>query len=172
MSGRPGFQPKTYEEWLSELNFSTKPEEMISAALMAAKLSPNKKAATHDVSLVLANMYKREVNYARGQTMVIKRVGDKFEFVSQKLFKRPFSALLDYIKRSEPEFDHKATSYAKGAKAPGFIKADSTYDNKGNERKPLGFVAPKPRVDDKGSSYPGLGYLEDDGGINGSLGFL
>lgn len=162
MKQNRGFKPTTYAEWLSELSFCSKADEMITAARTAAQLNPDRKQVIHDISLVLAQMYKRAMISAGDRPMVINSIKERFNEVTLKLLKQPIEAVVDYVIRTEPSFDPKATDELKGKTPPGFLKATPTVDKDGRVRTPLGFVKkPSPAVDKDGNVRPGLGFLSD-----------
>jgi len=165
------FRPQTYKDWLNEVNFSSKPQEMVQAGLMAGKLAPNKQTAQHDLALVLAEKYRQEVQRARGNSMVVKSIKAKFDEVARDLFKSKFSSMLNYVMQNEPSFDPQASRAAKGV-ALGFIGAKTTRDSDGRVRNPLGFIKKPSGKGAGGKAAPGLGFLEEDNSTNGSLGFL
>jgi hypothetical protein len=105
--------------------------------------------------------------------MVSRAVRDRFDAVSTALFKKPILDLIEEIKVALPNFDARATVEMHGKKPLGFLKADVTVDKKGEERAPLGFVRkPRPRQNKAGKEEPSLGFLGDDVGTRGGLGFL
>jgi len=163
-------QPQTYNEWLNELNYATKPQEMIFAAQMAARVAPNRGAHLHDVALILAEKYKQDLLRGGDNAMVKRAVDQKFEEVSNIVFQAQFSGILGYVLKAEPGFDLKTTAARKegAAGSLGFVKSKASVKD-GKVRSPLGFVGkPAPR---KGETS--LGFLGDDSGISGgSLGFL
>lgn len=166
-------QPTTYQEWINELNCATKPAEMMHAARQAYALSPNKKQAYNNIAVVLAEMYRRDMTRATDQPMVIRAIREKYDEVSSTLLKKPMQEILDAVKAALPNFDARATIEANGTRPLGFLKADSTVDDKGEERAPLGFVRkPRPRTGRDGKSESSLGFLGDDTGTRGGLGFL
>ena len=166
-------RPQTYQDWLNELNLTTKIDEMINAAIMASKLNPNVAQVRYDVALVLANMYQREISKSRGHAMVLKQIRKKYDDVSKALYKVNFGIVLQKVIESEPNFDPKATAISQGKTPPGYIKSVASIDDKGNTRSPLGFVRkPKAREDAEGNFHPGLGYLDDENSPGTSLGFL
>ena len=166
------FRPQTYQDWLNEVNFSSKPQEMVYAGNMAGKLAPNKQTAQHDIALVLAEKYRQEVQRAKGNSMVVKSIKTKFNEVARDLFKSKFISLLNYVKQNEPSFDARATKTSEGLKPLGFIGAQATRDDKGRLRSPLGFVKKPNRVGEDGKIEPGLGFLDEDNSTHGSLGFI
>lgn len=164
--------PHTYQDWLNEINYASKPQEMVFAGNMAGKLATNKQTAQHDIALVLAEKYRQEVQRAKGNSMVVKSIKIKFNVVAKDLFKSKFGSLLNYVKQNEPSFDMRATKTAEGLKPLGFIGAQATWDDKGRLRSPLGFVKKPNRKDKDGNPQPGLGYLEEDNSTHGTLGFI
>jgi hypothetical protein len=152
-------QPQSYEDWLSEIKFSNSLDAaldgpgIIPAAMQAARMNPDKKAARHDVALVLADKYRGEIQRAGGRPMLIKVIDDKFDKIGQIIFKSKFSSIYKYVLENEPNFDPKATNLAKGGAALGFIKRPD-------------------RVNDNGVVEKGLGFLNDDNVGGGALGFL
>lgn len=162
------FRPQTYQDWLNEINFSSKSQEMVHAGNMAGRLAPNKKTAQHDIALVLAEKYRQEAQRAKGNSMVVKSIKSKYDEVARDLFKTKFNSLLNYVKQNEPSFDMRATKVAEGFKTLGYIGVQATQDDKGHARSPLGFVK---KPNSKGEN-PGLGFLEEDNSTHGSLGFI
>jgi len=166
------FKPKTYKDWLNEINFSSKPLEMVHAGNMAGKLAPDKKTAQHDIALVLAEKYRQEMIKAGGNVMVVRGIRDKYQEVSKKLFNINFPVILNYVKKNEPEYNIKKTKEAEGASPPGYIRPIVTEDEKGRPRKPLGFVKKPVKKTEDGDIEPSLGFLADDAPAHGGLGFL
>jgi len=155
------FKPKTYNDWLNELNFSVKEDDMIVAATNAGKLAADKNAARHDIALVLARKYQAEMRKNGKNGMVARDINERYEHVSQNLFKSKFDSLLAYVVKNEPEFDIRSTGEQAGKTTLGFVKATVTKDpRKGYDRTPLGFMRkPEGRVDPEGNIEPGLGFL-------------
>lgn len=166
-------EPTTYKEWMDELNCSGKPAEMKFAAMQAYKLNPNKKKAYQDIAVVLCEMYRRDMTRVTEQPMVIRAIKEKFDDVAGALFRKPMLDVLNEVKAALPNFDARATIEASGQRPLGFLKAASTVDEKGAERSPLGFVSkPRPRTGKNGKPESSLGFLGDDTGTRGGLGFL
>jgi len=166
-----GFRPQTYDDWLSEIKFSNTVEDIVNASAKAGKLNANKKAARHDIALVLADKYKAEMQRAHGRSMLTKTINKKFDKAANIMFKSKFSSLLDYVIKSEPSFDPKATNVSQGKTPLGFVNATNTLGDKGAIRTPLGFIKKFTRISEDGSVETGLGFL-DDGSGGGALGFL
>lgn len=151
-------QPQSYEEWLSEIKFANTLEDslggpgILTAAAQVARLNPSKDAARHDIALVLAAKYQGEMQRAGGRPMLVRIIEDKFDKISQMIFKSNFTSLYQYVIKNEPSFDPKATNLAQGGAALGFVKKPG-------------------RVNEKGIVEKGLGFLEDNG-PGGALGFL
>jgi len=152
-------RPQTYEQWLSEVKFSNTLEDgpngpgIITAARQVGRLNPDKKAARHDIALVLADKYRGEARRARGHQITIKAIDEKFNEISQILFKSSFQSLYGYVLKNEPSFDPTATNLAKGGAK-------------------LGCMGQQCRTNEKGVDQPGLGFLGDQSTGSGSLGFL
>lgn len=153
-------RPQTYEQWLSEIKFANSIEDtldgpgIITAAQQVGRLSPDKKAARHDIALVLADKYRGEAKRAGGRSMLINAINEKFDKISQILFKSNFQSLYNYVIANEPSFDPIATNLAKGGAK-------------------LGCMGAKCRVNEKGVAQPGLGFLGGENSTGtGSLGFL
>lgn len=146
-------QPQSYEEWLSEIKFSNSLEDILTAAAQASRLNPDKKAARHDVALVLADKYRGEMQRAVGKPIAIRVIDEKFDKIAGMIFKSKFLSVYNYVVENEPSFDPKATDLANGGAVLGYIK-------------------PQPRLNDKGIAEPGLGFLDDDSVGGSSLGFL
>lgn len=166
------FKPKTYQDWLNEINFSVNEHQMINAALNAGNLAADKNAARHDIALVLAHKYKTEMKRTANRTMLVDSINKKYEAVAQTVFKSKFNALLSYVMKNEPNFDIEHKNKAEGKTPLGFVNAGETVDEKGNPRSPLGFVKkPTPRMgvsarpgssEVEERSEPGLGFLGTD----------
>jgi len=163
-------RPQTYQDWLNELNYATKPQEMIYTAQMASKVAPNRGAHRHDVALILAEKYKQDLLRGGDNAMVKRAVDQKFEEVANIVFQAQFSGILGYVLKAEPGFDLKTTAARKeGAGGSlGFVKSKASVRD-GEVRTPLGFVGKPAARKGEGS----LGFLGDDSGISGgSLGYL
>jgi hypothetical protein len=154
------FNPSTYEQWLSEIKFSNEIEDIIKAAKEASKYKADKNELRHDVALVLADKYRTEIKLAGGRSMLIRTIRDKFEKITQILFKSNLGGMLNYVIKNEPNFDIGATKKAQGMTPLGFIDAGKTVDSKGRVRTPLGYISPPGgRVNEEGDKEPGLGFL-------------
>lgn len=154
------FKPKSYNDWLNELNFSINEQQMINAATNAGKLSLDKNAARHDIALILAWKYRAEMKKNGKNGMVARDIQERYENVAQALFKSKFDSLLAYVVKNEPEFDVRSTVEQAGKSTLGFVKTSVTKDQKGNDRLPLGFTRkPDTRLDAEGRPEPGLGFL-------------
>jgi len=117
-----GRQPQTYQEWLNELNNSTQQARILECAVSAAKLAPSPKVAFHDAALVLANMYKREMNKAADNPVLERTIKSKFDTITQKLFQGPMSKVLEHVIATEPSFDPQASGIRQGTRgALGYI---------------------------------------------------
>jgi len=152
-------RPQTYEQWLSEVKFSNTLEDtlsgpgIITAAQQVGRLNPNKKAARHDIALVLADKYRGEAARAGGHPMLIRTIDEKFNKISQILFKSSFESLYNYVIKNEPSFDPVATNLAKGGAK-------------------LGCMGQKCRTNEQGVPQSNLGFLGGEATTGGSLGFL
>lgn len=166
------FRPRSYQDWLNEINFSSKPQEMVHAGNMAGRLASDKKTAQHDIALVLAEKYRQEMVRAGGNVMVTRGIKNKYQEVARDLFKSDFGKILNYIRQKEPGYDPKSTKAAQGSSPLGFIKAKPTHDDRGHIRAPLGFIKKPNKVSESGHVEPGLGFLDDDAPSHGTLGFL
>lgn len=165
------FKPKTYQDWLNELNFSVTEQQMINAAINAGNLVADKNIARHDIALILVHKYKTEMKRTSNSAMLATTINKRFEDVTQALFKSKFSALMSYVLKNEPELDIQYKNKIQGKTPLGFVDAGETVDEKGNPRTPLGFIKkPTPRLGHSaipGSSEvaerlePGLGFLGD-----------
>ena len=150
-------QPQTYEQWLSEVKFSNTLEDslsgpgIITAAKQVGRLNPQ--AARHDIALALADKYRGELRRAGSHPMMMRAVNEKFDRISQVLFRSSFQSLYNYVIKNEPSFDPTATNLAKGGAKLGCM---------GQQCKP----------DDQGIIKPGLGFLGGESTGSGSLGFL
>ena len=151
-------QPQSYEEWLSEIKFSNTLNDapdgpgILTAAMQVARLNSDKKAARHDIALVLADKYQGEMLRAGGRPMLIKIIEDNFNKIAAIIFKSKFSSVYNYVLENEPNFNPKATNRAAGGAALGFMKRPD-------------------RINKKGAVEKGLGFLDDEG-VGGALGFL
>jgi len=158
-----GFQPRTYKDWLNELNFSITEDQMIKAATNAGNLAMDKNMARHDIALILAHKYKTELKRTAGNEMVARDIEDRYENVAQTLFKSKFSAMMSYVIKNEPDFDLDYKVKSSGKVRLGFVQASVTTDERGNARLPLGFAKkPDPRMDEEGKPERGLGFLGAD----------
>lgn len=153
---------KSYQQWLNELNWASRADQMIEALVKIGQLNPDKKAAQRDAAFVLVEMYNRELSSVKGQSMAVRTIEKKFEGVTQAVFKKPFSAILNYVNQNAPS-SLKPISL-------GYIKPSDVVDSQGRKRVPLGFMKkPKGKVDNNvvrpngkaPSSGLGLGFLED-----------
>lgn len=161
------FEPASYQDWLNELNFSSNPEQMVIAAKEAAKRNPNRQKVKHDIALILAEMYRREMTKAADRPIVARVVREKFTTVTHNLFKQPIDHIVAYVINAEPNFDRQATAVKDGKTPPGNIdvKPQGKRDDQGREITPPGFVkGPRGRVTEEGKFEPGLGFLHGDPG--------
>lgn len=139
-------EPATYQDWLNELYNNHGKEAILACAVEVAKRAPDKKTAFHDVSLVLAQMYKRAMVKAQENPIVEREVKNCFNDVTTTLFKTDLEKVIKYVVTTEPNFDPSA----KTGKL-GFVKSDLTDPDK----KPLGFIKTTPR-----NGNPSLGFID------------
>lgn len=156
------FKPQTYQDWLNELNFSAKVPEMVNAATNAAQAAMDKSAVRHDIALILATKYKKDIDRTAGNAMLVRAVEERYETVAQTLFKSRFSSLLNYVLKEEPNFDIQKKVENEGKTPLGFIKPVVTKADDGTVRLPLGFMKKPTRTDESGNTQPGLGFLDAD----------
>lgn len=146
-------KPVTYQDWLNELYNNHSSESIIGCAVEVAKRAPDKKTAFHDVSLVLAQMYNRDMVKAKENPIIEREIKTRFNDVTTTLFKTDFDKVLHYVITAEPQFDPGAAKAVIEDKKPlGFIKASAPSDP---DRKPLGFIKTTPR-----NGNPSLGFMD------------
>lgn len=130
-------KPQTYKEWLNALNNSVRMEDILDAAVNAAKVAPDKKTAFDDATLILANMHKREMSKAVENPVLERTIQDKFNQITERLFKASFDKVLNHVITVEPNFDPQAVALKKADRAAlGFLEPPKTKDGYGS----LGFL--------------------------------
>lgn len=160
------FKPQSYQDWINELNFATKDQEMVKAAINAIQLAADKGTARHDIALVLAAKYKKDMDRTANNAMLVRAIDERYEIVAQSVFKSKFQSLINYVIKTEPDFlrrfDPVAKAESDGKTPLGFIKPAIHKNEDGSVRLPLGFMKSHGREDDKGNIEPGLGFLSAD----------
>jgi len=96
-------RPNSYEGWLQEMSISSKPHEIVSAAKQALALNKGKKAH-HDIALILAEMYRRDMVGSSDNKIATNITNDRYNSVVRSLFNTPLLPMLEYVKKVNPNF--------------------------------------------------------------------
>ena len=96
-------RPSSYEGWLKEISISSKPHEIVAAAKEARKFNQSKEAS-HDIALLLAEMYRRDMAGSADNQIAIKITNERFGSVVKSLFNTRLEPMLEYVKKVNPNF--------------------------------------------------------------------
>jgi hypothetical protein len=112
-------EPTDYQGWLNELNNQTKEADIGRCCMEAAKRAPNKQVAFHDLCLVLAGMYERQIKVSAGSPIAGQDITSRFNRVCGGLFKpsankSSLDKLLEHVNRNEPNFNREAHKVSLG----------------------------------------------------------
>jgi len=108
-------RPNSYEAWLKEMDISSKPHEIVAAAKHAMSFNRSKEAH-HNIALILAEMYKRDMVVANDSQVAIRITNERYGSVVKSLFNTPLEPMLEYVKKVNPNFSLRNASL-------GFMKS-------------------------------------------------
>ena len=117
-------KPNSYEAWLKEMSISSKPHEIVAAAKHAMSFNRSKEAH-HDIALILAEMYKRDMVGADDNQVAAKITRERYGSVVKALFNTPLEPMLGYVKKVNPNFSLGNTN------SLGFMKSQAKKDGLG-----------------------------------------
>ena len=96
-------RPSSYEGWLKEMSMSSKPHEIVAAAQQARRFNQSKEAS-HDIALLLAEMYRRDMVVSTDNRIAINITNERYGSVVKSLFNTELEPMIDYVKKVNPNF--------------------------------------------------------------------
>ena len=117
-------KPNSYEAWLKEMSISSKPHEIVAAAKHAMSFNRSNEAH-HDIALILAEMYKRDMVGSEDNRIASNITNERYGSVVKAIFNTPLEPMLQYVKKVNPNFSLGNTN------SLGFIKSQAKKDGLG-----------------------------------------
>ena len=96
-------KPNSYDTWLKEMSISSKPHEIVTAAKHAMSFNRSREAH-HDIALILAEMYRRDMVGSDDNRIASNITNERYGSVVKAVFNTPLEPMLEYVKKVNPNF--------------------------------------------------------------------